>query len=129
MNIVIYQNLYGFKEFLTFVQNKEIFLNGSFQNIPYVLIALEKNALERKEISSNNIKATIKKTFLLNQYVIDNQDELEKLKPKLLDLGHDFSWLQIMQIHVINKEDELLESNVKELLKFYEKNIPKELNF
>lgn len=129
MKVQIYRNLFGFSKFLVCVDKKEIFINGSFENVNIALICLEKNTINRKEIWQSTIKSTLILEEDLNAYIVNHQEDLEKIQ-RLLELKNiEYSWLQIMQLSLLNSENNNLDSNIENLRKFYEKKIIKELNF
>lgn len=129
MKIQVYKNLFGFSKFLICVDKKEVFVNGSFDNVNIALICLEKNSLDRKEIWLNQIKSTLLYENDLNNYVQEHQEQLNLLKKLLEEKKLDFSWLQIMQLLILNENNDNIESNLSNLNKFYEQNILKEINF
>lgn len=129
MKVQIYKNLFGFSKFLICVDQKEIFVNGSFDNVNIALICLEKNSISRKEIWLNQIKSTLIYENDLNNYIQEHQEQLNILRKALEDKNLDYSWLQIMQILILNENNDNLESNIANLNQFYEQNILKEINF
>lgn len=128
MKVQVYKNLFGFPKFLVCVDKKEIFINGSFENINIALICLEKNSIDRKEIWLNKIKSSLILEQDLNTYINEHQEDLENLKKLLQEKNLDYSWLQMMQLLLLNDENDNLDSNIMNLKKFYEQNIIKELN-
>lgn len=128
MKVQIYKNLFGFSKFLVCIDKKEIFINGSFESINIALICLEKNSIDRKEIWLNQIKSSLILEQDLNTYITNHQEDLEKIKKALEQKNLDYSWLQIMQLLLLNDENDNIDSNILNLKKFYEQNILKEIN-
>jgi hypothetical protein len=128
MKVHIYKNLFGFSKFLVCINKKEIFINNSFENIDIALVCLEKNSINRKEIWLNKIKSTLILEQDLNNYISIHKKNLEKIKQKLEEKKLDYSWLQIMQLSILNEENDNLDSNIINLKNFYNQNIIKEIN-
>lgn len=127
MKVQIYKNLFGFSKFLVCVDNKEIFINNSFENVKIALVCLEKTSIDRKEIWLNQIKSTLVFEQDLSQYISEHQEILDVIKNNLAKKNLDYSWLQMMQLIVLNDENDNFDSNLENLKKFYEQQIVKEL--
>lgn len=127
MKVQVYKNLFGFSKFLVCVDNKEIFINNSFENVKIALVCLEKTLIDRKEIWLNQIKSTLVFEQELSQYISEHQEILDVIKNNLAKKNLDYSWLQMMQLIVLNDENDNFESNLENLKKFYEQQIVKEL--
>lgn len=127
MKVQVYKNLFGFSKFLVCVDNKEIFINNSFENVKIALVCLEKTSIDRKEIWLNQIKSTLVFEQELSQYISEHQEILDVIKNNLAKKNLDYSWLQMMQLIVLNDENDNFESNLENLKKFYEQQIVKEL--
>lgn len=129
MKVQIHKNQFGFSKFLICVDKKEIFINGYFENVNIALVCLEKNSVDRKEMWLNQIKTTLLYENDLSGYIQEHQEQLNVLKEKLEDKKIDYSWLQIMQLLVLNEENDNIDSNIANLNKFYNQQILKEINF
>ena len=127
MKVQVYKNLFGFSKFLVCVDNKEIFINNSFENVKIALVCLEKTSIDRKEIWLNQIKSTLVFEQELSQYISEHQEILDVIKNNLAKKNLDYSWLQMMQLIVLNDENDNFDSNLENLKKFYEQQIVKEL--
>lgn len=127
MKMHLYKNLFSFPRFLICIDNKEIFINQSFENIDIALICLEKNSIERKEVWLNTIKSSLILEKELSVYISENKFILNEIKNRLTLRHLNFSWLQIMQIMILNEDDSDIDKNISNLQYFYEKNIVKEL--
>ena len=127
MKVQVYKNLFGFSKFLVCVDNKEIFINNSFENVKIALVCLEKTSIDRKEVWLNQIKSTLVFEQDLSQYITEHQEVLDVIKNNLAKKNLDYSWLQMMQLIVLNDENDNFESNLENLKKFYEQQIVKEL--
>lgn len=127
MKVQLYKNLFGFSKFLLCVDNKEIFINNSFENLKIALICLEKTSIDRKEIWLSQVKSTLIFEQELAQYISENQEVLDKVKKELELRKLDYSWLQMMQLVVLTNENDNIDSNIENLKKFYEQQIVKEL--
>lgn len=127
MKVQIYKNLFGFVKFLICVDNKEIFIHNSFENVQIALICLEKNSIDRKEVWLNKIKGNLILEQDLSLYISENQLILENLKQELTQRNKDYSWLQMMQLMILNNDSDDLDSNINNLKRFYDENIIKEL--
>lgn len=126
MKVQIYKNLFGFSNFLICVDKKEIFIHNSFENINIALICLEKNSIDRKEIWLNKIKGSLILEQDLSLYISENQPVLDTIKKELEKRKKDYSWLQMMQLMVLNNDNNNFDSNINNLKRFYEENIIKE---
>lgn len=127
MKVQIYKNLFGFFNFLICVDTKEVFINNSFENINIALICLEKNSIDRKEMWLNKIKANLILEQDLSVYISENQDYLEEIKKELGKRNLEYSWLQMMQLMILNNNKESFDSNITQLKTFYEENIIREM--
>lgn len=126
MKVQIYKGLFGFSKFLICVDSKEIFINNSFENINIALICLEKNSIDRKEIWLNKIKGSLILEQDLSLYISENQTVLENIKKELEKRNKDYSWLQMMQLMILNNDNDNFDSNINNLKRFYDENIIKE---
>lgn len=126
MKVQIYKNILGFSNFLICVDNKEVFINNSFENIKIALICLEKNSIDRKEVWLNKIKGNIIVEQDLSTYINEHQEVLNDIRKELEKRNIEYSWLQIMQLMVLNNEVYDFNDNIIKLDKFYEEYISKE---
>lgn len=126
MKVQIYKNIFGFANFLICVDNKEVFINNSFENIKIALICLEKNSIDRKEVWLNKIKGNIIVEQDLSTYINEYQESLNDIRKELEKRNIEYSWLQIMQLMVLNNEVYDFNNNISKLDKFYEEYISKE---
>lgn len=129
MKVQIYKNLFGFSHFLICVDTKEIFINNSFENINIALVCLEKTSIDRKEVWLNKIKGNLILERDLSFYINENQESLEDIKKELEKKNLDYSWLQIMQLMVLDYNVKSLDNHINQLKVFYEENIIKEIVF
>lgn len=128
MKVEIYKNLFGFSRFLICVEKKEIFVHGSFKNIDIALVAMEKDSISRKEIWLNQIKSSKLESKSLASFIQEHQELLDTIKLELEKKGLNYSWLQMLQLLILNEDDNDFSNNIKLLENFYQQNIIKELN-
>ena len=128
MKIQIHKNIFGFSNFLICVTNKEVFMNGYFENIPTALIAMEKNSIDREEILLSQIKQNLQYECDLTEYIQKNQEHLNEIQLKLQEKNLNYSWLQMLQLHMLENNNNDLENNIVLLNKFYKKYLIKEIS-
>ena len=128
MKVEIYKNLFGFSRFLICVEKKEIFVNNYFKNVDIALIAMEKDTISRKEMWLSQIKSSKINSKNLTDFIQENQDLLDSLKIELEQKGLNYSWLQMLQLLILNEDNNDLNNNIKLLENFYKQNIIKEIN-
>lgn len=122
--IVIYEQFEDISPLVTFVQSKDIFISGDFVKIPYALIAVQKNAIEREEIESNKINSMILEQDTVLSFAETNNEALAKIHNESLTYNYDLSWLQAMQIFSIQqKTKEDLLTILQRLEKFYSRHL------
>ena len=122
--IVIFDKFEDICPLVTFVYSKEVFVSGDLKNIPYALIAVQKNSIERQEIEKDKIKSSIILQDTVLNFAESNSEELAKIHKESLQYNYDLSWLQAMQVFAIkqNSSEDLL-SILQKLDTFYSKHL------
>lgn len=116
--IKIFNNIFGFSKFLIYSSYKEVFINNSFETIETALITLEKNAIYRKEININTLKQSPIQEYSINNYINDNRYEIDIIVNYLKENNLEYSWLQILQILILQNEYKI-EDAILKLKEFY----------
>lgn len=122
--IIIFDRFEEIAPLVTFVYTKEVFVSGDLKNIPYALIAVQKNSIERQEIEKDKINSSIVLQDTVLNFAESNSEELAKIHKESLAYNYDLSWLQAMQIFAIKRHtNEDLLSIIKRLENFYNKHL------
>lgn len=104
--ILVYEKFENLSPFLTFVQyQEELSEEEEWLEIPYALITLEKNTINRKEIELTKIESKVLLKDTVYNFAETNKEQLEKIYQESFKLGYDLSWLQIMQVFVIQESN------------------------
>jgi hypothetical protein len=123
MKVAIYKNLFGFSRFLICIDKKELFVNNSFLNVDIALVAMEKSTIDRRELWLSQITAQKIEEQDLNTYIHDNEYELEEIKKKLENKNIIYSWLQMLQLLILEQINPDIDNNIQLLNKFYKETI------
>lgn len=122
--IVIFESFEDISPLVTFVYSKEVFISGDLLNIPYALIAVQKNSIERQEIEKEKITSPVVLQDTVLNFAEVNNNALAKIHQDSLQYNYDLSWLQAMQVFAIKqKTNENLLTILKNLENFYSKHL------
>lgn len=122
--IVIFEKFEDIGPLVTFVYSKEVFVSGDLLNVPYALIAVQKNSIERQEIEKDKINSSIVLQDTVLNFAETNSEALAKIHQESLQYNYDLSWLQAMQVFAIKKStNEDLLSILQKLDAFYSKHL------
>lgn len=122
--IVIFESFEDISPLVTFVYSKEVFISGDLLNVPYALIAVQKNSIERQEIEKEKITSPVVLQDTVLNFAEVNNNALAKIHQDSLQYNYDLSWLQAMQVFAIKqKTNENLLTILKNLENFYSKHL------
>ena len=84
---------------------------------------MEKSTIDRRELWLSQITAQKIEEQDLNTYIHDNEYELEEIKKKLESKNIIYSWLQMLQLLILEQINQDIDNNIQLLNKFYQETI------